>query len=348
MKLPVTLFHALTFIALSFLTSARADTVLRYTDHEPYGNMRTRAIHDLFFTAIEKESQGRVRVETHWNGELSTSYNALHTVQLGEKADIGIIVPECTPEQLPLHQMFKSFPLGPKSGEKQVAFFQRAFHDIPEFKAELAKNNLVNLQFFLGYPAAFFSTSSTTSLDQLQGTVWRTASFWHQAYLENAGGKVVKMPWDAQITRALNAGTLNGLLVNLDSGDDIQAQKAARYIQLSPQLWLGHVYLLTINKTRWDTLPDEDKAAIQRAAASTQREIGPLLDTSLRNMAHSMQQNGASITWLSPAQLQAWQRVSRYQQVQERWVAGQTKQGVSDSGRVMARVTTLLNEAMHE
>ena len=347
MKLRTVMTHALTMTALFFITSASAETVLRYTDHEPYGNMRTKAINDIFFAAIEKESQGHVRIEAHWNGELSTSYNALHTVQDGEKADIGIVVPEYTSKQLPLFQVFKSFPVGPNSGEKQAAFFQRAFRNVPEFNAELAKNNLVNLQLFLGYPAAFFSTSPTTSLNNLQGTTWRTASFWHQAYLENAGGKVVKMPWNAQITDALKAGTLNGLLVNLDSGDDIQAQKAAKYIQLSPQLWMGHVYLLTINKARWDTLNAEDKAAIQRAAASTQRQIGPLLDASLHNMTDSMRQNGVSITWLSPAELQTWQQTSRYQQEQDKWVAEQEKQGVSNVRRILAQVTSLLDEAMH-
>ena len=346
MKLRVVIAHLFTVAALSSATCASAETVLRYTDHEPYGNMRTKAINDVFFAAIEKESQGRVRIDAHWNGELSTSYNALRTVQDGEKADIGIVVPEYTPKQLPLFQMFKSFPVGPNSGEKQAEFFQRVFHDIPEFNAELAKNNLVNLQFFLGYPAAFFSTSQMTPLNHLQGTTWRTASFWHQAYLENAGGKVVKMPWNAQITDALKAGTLNGVLVNLDSGDDIKAQKSAKYIQLSPQLWLGHVYLLTINKDRWETLSAEDRAAIQRAAASTQRQIGALLDTSLRNMTDSMRQDGASISWLSPAELQKWQQASRYQQVQEQWVAEQEKEGVSDARQIMKQVGTALNAVM--
>lgn len=346
MKLRVVIVYALTITALSVITCARAETVLRYTDHEPYGNMRTKAINDVFFAAIEKQSQGRVHIEAHWNGELSTSYDALRTVQDGEKADIGIVVPEYTPKQLPLFQIFKSFPIGPDSGEKQAAFFLRVFHDMPEFNAELAKNNLVNLQFFLGYPAAFFSTSPTTPLNHLQGTTWRTASFWHQAYLENAGGKVVKMPWNKQITDALKTGTLNGLLVNLDSGDDIKAQQAAKYIQLSPQLWLGHVYLLVINKTRWDTLSAEDKAAIGRAAALTQRQIGPLLDTSLRNMAGSMRQSGASITWLSPAKLQTWRQASRYQEVQERWVAEQKKEGVVDAGRIMKQVSTALDAAI--
>lgn len=156
------------------------------------------------------------------------------------------------------------------------------------------------------------------------------------------------MPWNTQITDTLKSGSLNGLLVNLDSGDDIQAQKAAKYIQLSPQLWMGHVYLLTINKARWDALSAEDKAAIRRAATSTQWQIGPLLDSSLRNMADSMRQNGASISWLSPAELQTWQQASRYQQEQDKWVAEQEKTGVNDAGQILKQVTTVLNQEMYK
>lgn len=95
-------------------------------------------------------------MEDHWNGELAVSYDALKTVSEGKVADMGIVVPEYTAEQLPLHQIFKSFPLGPDNGDAQVKFFHNVFRDMPQFSAELAANNLVNLQFFLGYPAAFF------------------------------------------------------------------------------------------------------------------------------------------------------------------------------------------------
>lgn len=350
MKITTVLSHSLAAIVLLTLSmnATIAETILRYTDHEPYGNMRTQAIQNLFFAAIEKESQGRIRIEPHWNGELSTSYNALQTLREGEKADIGIVVPEYTPEQLPLFQIFKSFPLGPDNGEKQAAFFQRILTEMPEFNAELAKNNLVNLQFFLGYPAAFFNTTPNMTLDHLKGTTWRTASFWHQAYLENAGGKVVKMPWNEQITQALKNGTLNGLLVNLDSGNDIHAQQPAKYIQLSPQLWMGHIYLLTMNKSRWDSLSTDDKAAIQRAAAQTKRQIGPLLDTHLLEMTSAMSQQGAHITWLSPADLHAWQQASRYQQEQKKWVSEQEAKGIHDSGRILSAIATRLDDAMRK
>lgn len=208
---------------------------------------------------------------------------------------MGIVVPEYTAKQLPLHQIFKSFPLGPDSGEKQVAFFRQVFNQLPQFSAELAANNLVNVQFFVGYPAAFFTTDPNLQIDKLSSTTWRTASFWHQAYLENAGATVVKLPWNAGITDALRRGKLNGLLVNLDSGDDIKAWQAAKEIRVSPRLWLGHVYLLTMNKQRWESLSQEDKEAIHRAAVRTEKVLGMTLDNSLKHMTDMMQQQGADV-----------------------------------------------------
>lgn len=90
-----------------------AEKILRYTDHEPYGGMRTQIIKEIFFAEIEKESQGRLKIEPHWNGETAISYDALTTISDGSKADMGIVVPEYTAKQLPLHQIFKSFAIGP-------------------------------------------------------------------------------------------------------------------------------------------------------------------------------------------------------------------------------------------
>lgn len=128
--------------------------ILRYTDHEPYGGMRTQIIKEIFCRNW-KESQGRLKIEPHWNGETAISYDALTTISDGSKADMGIVVPEYTAKQLPLHQIFKSFAIGPDHGASQVEFFRRVYAEIPEFNAELERNNIVNLQFFLGYPVGF-------------------------------------------------------------------------------------------------------------------------------------------------------------------------------------------------
>ncbi|MCU6668625.1 TRAP transporter substrate-binding protein DctP [Enterobacteriaceae bacterium H4N4] len=336
------------FVALVLPGVGNAQTTLRYTDHEPYGNMRTQIIKNTFFKAIERESRGSIKIDAHWNGEITSSYQALETLSQGERADIGIVVPEYTPDQLPRHQLFKSFPLGPDNGKAQVQFFHRVFRDYPQFAAELDNNNLVMLQFFLGYPAAFFTSKANVGPTQLAGTRWRTASFWHQSFLRNAGATTVTLPWNSKIVDALQEGQLDGLLVNLDSGDDIGAPRAAPYIQLSPALWLGHVYLLAMNKDAWNALSSQDQAAIQRAAASTEQALGAWLDTSLNHMARQLEQQGALVHFLSREELNQWRDATRYQQVQAKWVGEQERKGVTDAGSLVESVSSLLSDAMQK
>lgn len=152
------------------------------------------------------------------------------------------------------------------------------------------------------------------------------------------------MPWNAQITDALRNGTLSGLLVNLDSGDDIHAWQAAKEVRVSPRLWLGHVYLLVMNKTRWKSLSEEDKAAIRRAAVRTEKTLGVTLDTSLKQMTQNMSHQGAHVRTLTPQELNTWQHASRYQAVQADWVAQQEAKGVQNADATLKAVSALLKQ----
>lgn len=94
-------------------TKARTQSprILKFSDHEPLGGMRTRFLKDVLFPAIENESDGRLVIESHWNGEIAASYDALGAVSKGT-ADMATVVPEYTAKELPLHQIFKGFPRG--------------------------------------------------------------------------------------------------------------------------------------------------------------------------------------------------------------------------------------------
>ncbi|MED8814765.1 TRAP transporter substrate-binding protein DctP [Escherichia marmotae] len=341
------LFSLISGLLLVSFPNIAAEKILRYTDHEPYGGMRTQLIKEVLFAEIGKESQGRLKIEPHWNGEIAISYDALATISDGSKADMGIVVPEYTAKQLPLHQIFKSFAVGPEHGASQVEFFRRVYAEIPELNAEIERNNVVNLQFFLGYPVGFFSTKPIMKLTALQGTSWRTASFWHRAYLVNTGAKTVTLPWNEQITTALRDGKLDGLMVNLDSGYDIHAERAAPNVLLSPSLWLGHVYLLTMNKHTWESLSTQDREAIQRAAITTQKALDQALDNNLINMVKTLEQEGTHVRYLTKAELEAWRKAIGYQQEQAQWVAKQKAEGIDNAREVMQKVANLLDRTIH-
>jgi TRAP-type C4-dicarboxylate transport system substrate-binding protein len=105
----------LVMILAAFLlpATASAEKTLRYSNHEPLGGMRTKFIKDVFFAAIEKESNGRLKIADHWDSALATGYDALTVLGEGTVADIGIVVPEYKSDKLPLHQISKASPWAP-------------------------------------------------------------------------------------------------------------------------------------------------------------------------------------------------------------------------------------------
>lgn len=331
--------------ALLMPATVSAAQILKYSDHEPLGGMRTRFIKNVFFAEIEKESHGRLKVDSHWNSELARSYDALAVVKEGKVADMAIVVPEYTAKEFPLQQIFKSFPVGP-TGDKQVEFFRKAYDTIPEFQVELAKQNVVNIFLATGYPVAFFSTKPLDTLSDIKGTKWRSASFWHQDFLKNTGATPISMPWGEGIYAALKAGSLDGLMVNVDSGYELNVHKTASHVLISKDLWLGHVYPLVMNKNTWDKLAAEDKQAIQRAAIKAYQTLGSVMDSSFGTMVSELSKNGVKIRQLSSDEVAHWETTTHYQQVQETWVKEQENKGVKEAGATMEKVTVLMKETM--
>ncbi len=333
-------------LAMFLAHSAMADTrILKYSDHEPLGNMRTRFIKDVFFAYVEKETNGRLIIEEHWGAEIANGYNALRTVGGEGGADMAIVVPEYSPDELPLQQIFKSFPIGP-SGNKQVVFFRRAYAEIPDFEEELNKANVVSLFFATGYPAAFFSTKPISTLEDIKGGRWRTASFWHRDFIKNAGGVPVSMPWGDGIYKALQDGDLDGLIVNIDSAYDLKIHKTASNVLASKNLWLGHVYLLVINKNVWYSLAEEDRQAVKRAADAAYKTLGSVMDSSFDSQIEIMKKSGAQIRILKQKELKQWETGTNYGEIQSAWVKEQESKGIKNAGTVMNKVTAIIKDIM--
>jgi TRAP-type C4-dicarboxylate transport system substrate-binding protein len=325
--------------------TASAQTILRYSDHQPLDGMRTKFIKEVFFPAIEKESNGRLKIEDHWDGELARAYDALGMVGEGSVADMAIVVPEYTANELPLHQIFKSFPVGP-SGEKQVSFFRRVYADVPEFSAEFRKNNIVEILFSTGYPVAFFSTEPIDTLEGIKENKWRSASFWHLDFLRNAGAIPVTMHWGEEVYKALEARTLDGLMVNVDSGYNLKVYEHAPSVLVSKELWLGHLYPLVMNKDTWNGLAQEDREAIQRAAETAYKSLGAVMDRSFDAQVEDLKKVGATIRILEHQEVDDFQTATRYQDVQAGWAKEQEFKGVKDAGSVLERVSIIMDDVM--
>ena len=334
---------AMTVMALSPCDASALSLV--YSDHEPLGNMRTTFLNDVFFRSIEEQSGGNITITPHWNSEISTGYDALKTVQEGSQAQLAVVVPEYCAKDLPLHQLFKSFPTGP-TGQEQVEFFRGVYREVPELLREVEAQGLQIIFIATGYPAAFFSSKPLAGLKAINGQRWRSASFWHKDFLSNAGAVPVTMPWGPGVSDALNEGTLDGLIVNIDSGYDIKAHKPAPNILTSQKLWLGHEYIIAVNKDVWDNLTDEDKQAVENAADLAYNKLGEVMTTSFLKQLETLREDNAVIRLLSDDEVNFWEHESQYEAVQDKWVNENisAKEVLNKIRRYMARFTGAENE----
>lgn len=327
------------------LNTVSAQKILKYTDHQSSDEMRTKFLKDIFFPAIEKESKGRLEIEAHWNGELAISYDALSAVSGGTIANIATVVPEYTAEKLPLHQIFKSFIVGP-TGKKQVSFFRNVYAEVPEFSTELDKNNMVGIFLSTGYGVGFFSRQPYSSLNGLKGTKWRTASFWHRDFLTNYGAVPVTIPWGEKIYKALEEKTLDGIMVNVDDGYSLKVYEQAPYLLASKKLWLGHLYIVAMNKETWNNLEKEDQLAIQRAAEIAYKSLGKVMDKSFKVKMQELKNAGVNYRILTNKELRDFEAAAKFQEVQENWANEQKEKGIQEAPIVLEKVKNILNETM--
>lgn len=338
MKIKTILFSAI----LAFASPAFAQTVLTYSDHEPYGNMRTRFINDVFFKNVETESNGRIKIEAHWGGEIATAHKEFEAIE-EKRTDLIVAVPEYNEKRLPLHQLFKSFLIGP-SGNKQVETLRQIYQDIPELTAEYEANGVKPVMIATGYPVAFFSVNKLDNLAQIKGQTWRSASFWHRDFLKNAGATPTTSRWGQETYDKLANGEMHGLMVNIDSAIDIKAYEHTPYALVSKQMWLGHIYPVVISLDRWNSLDEQDRKAFEQAAEKSYGELGAIMETNYTEMLKKARSLGVTVRELSDDEVRQWGKTSQYLQVQQNWANAKEQEGVANVQSVLEKLRNHIGE----
>ena len=155
------------------------------------------------------------------------------------------------------------------------------------------------------------------------------------------------MPWGPEVVRSLKAKTLDGLMVNVDSGYMLKVHESALNVLVSKDLWLGHLYLLTINKEVWATLAQRDKDAITRATDQSYRVLGAVMEKSFETQLDDLRKAGAIVRILTADEVQRWASVSRYGDVQSAWAQDQKSHGVEGIDALVMKVRSVMDEFVH-
>lgn len=135
-------------------------------------------------------------------------------------------------------------------------------------------------------------------------------------------------------------------MVNIDSGWDIGAHRAAPHLLVSQELWLGHIYLVAMNLDRWNALPPKDKRAIEHAASKTYKAMGKTMDESYEQMLQQLSNEGCTtVRRLTHEKVSDFVTNVRQSEVQERWVKEKESEGTADVRRVFEKLRSLVQHS---
>ena len=122
-----------------------------------------------------------------------------------------MVYPGHYPRQLVAHSIFNLFPRGPTSFTDMIWFYRTVYEEVPAFREEFQRANVMPLMLTAGLPGAFASTSAAVTLDDIEGDRWRAGGKWPLKYLANIGAVPTAVPWD-DTYMALQTGTIDGVL----------------------------------------------------------------------------------------------------------------------------------------
>jgi TRAP-type C4-dicarboxylate transport system substrate-binding protein len=319
--------------------------ILKYSDHDPSSGIRPTFIKNVWLDEIEKQTNGKVKIQDFWGGSLLGAKESLMGVEDGI-TNIALVFPDFYPNQLPVHQIFRLFPVGPGKWENLSWFYQKAYQEVPELGAELKKYNQKPLFIAAGLPAAFTSTKPITNISDLKGSKWRASSRWALAYLKNAGATPVSVPW-ADCYMALQTGTIDGVMTNYDGLHMTKLDEAAPNVLVAKELWFATPFPHTVNLDFWNGLSAEIQKQILKASAIAEAKYGQAFDNAFDRIMADEKKAGVKVTVLSPEGLANWERLSGYEDLQKVWVKEAKEKGIANADKIMATIKALHEEAMN-
>jgi TRAP-type C4-dicarboxylate transport system substrate-binding protein len=249
--------------AAAFSASARAETVLRYT--EPSVNRGERAAAMNWFAGeVARRTKGELKINFFWGGSLMDARSSLKGV--GDRAaEMGSIVGSYTAREMQPYNV-GDLPVG--SSDVWVGL--RAMYELvttsPDMKKAFDAANVVYISNFTTTEVQLICKNKVLSkIEDFKGVKIRSAGFYGQV-MESLGASVLRFS-GTDANRALDAGTItcnHNYLYGMRILRDYEVAKDV--IKLD---WGQHLaWAVIINKEVFEKLPEAQRTALREAGSA--------------------------------------------------------------------------------
>ncbi len=336
-------FVGLVIFVMMSMTTVCLAAKIKYSDHDPPGAMRTQFVKSVWLPEITKQTDGAVEFQEFWGGALMGSKEILKGIGDGV-TQMGFVYPGHYPGQLPAHTILKLFPRGPSKFENMVWFYRKIYDEVPEFKAELEKANVMTIMFTAGLPGAFTGKNPLTGIDDIKGDKWRAGDKWGLRFLENAGAVPVSVPW-GDVYMALQTGAIDGCFTNYDGLHAMKFDEVAPNLLVSKSLWYAMPFLHLVNIDYFNGLPKEVQEGILKASEIAEQKFSQTYEQAFDQVMSEQKAAGYTVTEMSETDIAKWENASELEKLQAIWVEEAEKAGLKTAASIMEKVKAIHQEA---
>jgi TRAP-type C4-dicarboxylate transport system substrate-binding protein len=260
-----------------------------------------KLVRESFMATVDAELAKTNKYRMQWTeaygGTLAKIGSELETMQQGI-SDLGLVGSVFHSAKLPLNNVTYFVPFGPADANivtKSVSSAQ----DSPELIAEWAKYNLVYLAGFAIDNYFIVASFPFTRLEDLKG--------------KKIGGAGPNLNWLKNTGAVGVQGSLNSFYNDIKTGvyDGAfvfaTAAVPAKLFEVAPNLikidfGAMHAGALAVNKSRWDKLPDEVKAAFRKGGNAYKATYLAEQTARIESSLAAWQKGGGKVLPVSPAE----------------------------------------------
>lgn len=239
--------------------AARADT-LTYGTHQPATHGSMTAGIDPYIKAVERQTDGALKIEVIGGGAVVSSKTALGGIGSGLVGS-GFVIDSYIPQSLPHSNLSTDlgvFHESPLAATGAVSEFQ-LLH-CPGCVSDVAEAGAVSLGVQSLSPYVLMCKDPVNSVDDLKGRKTKTSGPWGPM-MAGMGAIPVNLPV-TDLYEAMQRGTIDCILGPEGWLKSFALWDSVRYVVEQPLgTWAGG-HVMTVNKDIWESMPKDQRRAM--------------------------------------------------------------------------------------
>jgi len=315
---------ALAAPSLARISAAQTPPVVLKLHHflAPTSNAQVRFL-TPWARRVEKDSGGRIRIDLYPNMQLGGTASQLYDQVRDGVADLAWTLPGLTPGRFPKIEVFELPFVANKSAVSNALAVQALYeaHLRDEFR------EVHPICVWAHDQGVIHTLKPVGALPDMKGLRLRAPTRLSAEALKALGANGIMMPV-TQVSDALSVRAIDGCLAPWEVMPAIRAAEYTKFhaeVAASPALYTA-TFILAMNRRRYDTLPADLKAVIDRHSGQPAAQAaGRMWDDQALVVAEAAKERGNTIRQIDKAEAERWQKAT--QPVTDAWLKTSKKIG---------------------